>query len=71
MLYTPSLENPEFAQFKGQTSFFAVQAKNKKLVVNRDGDEIVFKGRFEYEELKAFIDDNSLPYVPELSQETY
>lgn len=71
VLYTPSLENPEFAQFKGQTSFFAVQSKTKKLVANRDGDEIVFKGKFEYEELKKFVDDNALPYVPELSQETY
>lgn len=67
ILYTPSLENPEFTQFKGDVAFFTVSSKTRKLVVNRDGDLITFKGKFEAAELRKFIDENNLPYVPELS----
>lgn len=65
-LYAPTTENPEFAQFKGEVGFFAVQSKTKKLVVNRDGDIITYTGKFEADELRTFVDANVLPYVPEL-----
>ena len=71
MLYTNTLDNPEFKQFHGKHVIYAVKSKEKKFTTVRDGLVIEYSGKFIPEQLDAFVTANQLGFLPELSQESY
>lgn len=71
VLFTSSLENPEFVQFKGKVGICTIESQARRFVAVRDGDQINYNGDFSEASLNDFVKDNELSYLPELSQETY